>query len=69
MSPLAYALKNEDLKNVYILIKSGANPKKKILNGSSLLSFYVASNKSKLIQNIADSGCSINSQDKIEEQP
>ena len=39
MSPLAYALKNEDLKMYNILIKSGANPKKKILNGSSLLSF------------------------------
>ena len=65
MSPLAYALKNEDLKMYNILIKNGASPKKKILNGSSLLNFYVTSNKSKLIENIVDSGCNINSQDKI----
>ena len=39
--------------------------KRKFLMDPLLLSFYVSSNKSKLIQNIVDSGCNINSQDKI----
>ena len=41
MVPLAYALKNEDLKMFKILLENGADPNVMILNKTSLLSYYV----------------------------
>ena len=65
MVPLAYALKNEDLKMFKILLENGADPNVMILNKTSLLSYYVTNKKSKLIIEIIDSGCNINSQDEL----
>ena len=65
MVPLAYALKNDDLKMFKLLLKNGADPNVMILNKTSLLTYYVTNKKSRLIIEIIDSGCHINSQDKL----
>ena len=65
MAPLAYALKNDDLKMFKLLLKNGADPNVMILNKTSLLTYYVTNMKSRLIVEIIDSGCNINSQDKL----
>ena len=65
MVPLAYALKNDDLKMFKLLLKNGADPNVMILNKTSLLTYYVTNMKSRLIVEIIDSGCNINSQDKL----
>ena len=65
MVPLAYALKNDDLKMFKLLLKNGADPNVMILNKTSLLTYYVTNMKSRLIVEIIDSGCNINSQDRL----
>ncbi|MAZ07682.1 MAG: hypothetical protein CMM99_04395 [Rickettsiales bacterium] len=65
MVPLAYALKNDDLKMFKLLLKNGADPNVMILNKASLLTYYVTNKKSRLIIEIIDSGCNINSQDRL----
>ena len=57
LTPLAYALKNDDEKMFDILISKGADINKKILEGNSHLIFYISNKRSKLIEKIINSGC------------
>ena len=55
LTPLAYALKNDDEKMFDILISKGADINKKILEGNSHLIFYISNKRSKLIEKIINS--------------
>ena len=50
LTPLAYALKNDDERMFDILISKGADINKKILDGNSHLIFYISNKRSKLIK-------------------
>ena len=52
LTPLAYALKNDDEKMFDILISKGADINKKILEGNSHLIFYISNKRSKLIEKL-----------------
>ncbi len=65
LTPLAYALKNDDEKMFDLLISKGADINRKILDGNSHLIFYISNRRYKLIEKIIDSGVNINFQDRI----
>ena len=65
LTPLAYALKNDDIKMFDLLISKGADINKKILNGNSHLIFYISNKRYNLIKKIIDAGANINFQDRI----
>ena len=50
MTPLAYALRNDDEKMFELLLKNDADVNNKILKKTSLLTFYIKSKKSKLLK-------------------
>lgn len=65
MSPLAYSLANDDEKMFNLLLKNDADISRNILNKTSLLTFYIKSQKSKLLKLIILNGADVNSQDRI----
>ena len=65
LTPLAYALKNDDEKMFDLLISKGADINKKILDGNSHLIFYISNKRFKLIGKIFEIGANINFQDRI----
>ena len=52
MSPLAYSLANDDEKMFNLLLKNDADISRNILNKTSLLTFYIKSQKSKLLKKL-----------------
>ena len=65
MTPLAYALRNDDEKMFEILLKNDADVNKQILKKTSLLTFYIKSKKSKLLKRLLDADAYVNFQDSI----
>ena len=65
MSPLAYALRNDDEKMLELLLKNDADVNHQILQKTSLLTFYIKSKKSKLLTRILKADADINFQDSI----
>ena len=65
MTPLAYALRNDDEKMFELLLKNDADVNKKILKKTSLLTFYIKSKKSKLLQRLLEADADVNFQDNI----
>ena len=65
MSPLAYALRNDDEKMFELLLKNDADVNKQILKKTSLLTFYIKSKKSKLLKRLLDADADVNFQDSI----
>ncbi|MDC2965687.1 ankyrin repeat domain-containing protein [Alphaproteobacteria bacterium] len=65
MTPLAYALRNDDEKMFELLLKNNADVNKQILKKTSLLTFYIKSKKSKLLKRLLDADADVNFQDSI----
>ena len=65
MSPLAYALRNDDEKMFELLLKNDADVNEQILKKTSLLTFYIKSKKSKLLTKLLKADADINFQDSI----
>ena len=65
MTPLAYALRNDDEKMFELLLKNDADVNKQILKKTSLLTFYIKSKKSKLLKRLLDADADVNFQDSI----
>jgi ankyrin repeat protein len=65
MSPLAYALRNDDEKMFDLLLKNDADVNHQILKKTSLLTFYIKSKKSKLLARLLKADADMNFQDSI----
>ena len=65
MTPLAYALRNDDEKMFELLLKNDADVNKQILKKTSLLTFYIKSKKSKLLKRLLEADADVNFQDSI----
>ena len=65
MNALSYSLKNDDFKMYEILTEYGANVNKKVLNGQTILIYYISTEKTQLLKKIIESGCNLNAQDKL----
>ena len=65
MTPLAYALRNDDEKMFDLLLKNDADINRQILKKTSLLTFYIKSKKSKLLYRILEADADVNFQDSI----
>ena len=65
MSPLAYALRNDDERMFELLLKNDADVNRQILKKTSLLTFYIKSKKSKLLARLLEADADVNSQDSI----
>ena len=65
MTPLAYALRNDDEKMFELLLKNDADVNKQILKKTSLLTFYIKSKKSKLLERLLEADADVNFQDSI----
>ena len=65
MSPLAYALRNDDEKMFDLLLKNDADVNHQILKKTSLLTFYIKSKKSKLLAKLLKADADVNFQDSI----
>ncbi len=65
MTPLAYALRNDDEKMFEILLKNDADVNHQILKKTSLLTFYIKSKKSKLLPKLLENDADVNFQDSI----
>ena len=65
MSPLAYALRNDDEKMFDLLIKNDADVNNQILKKTSLLIFYIKSKKSRLLPRLLEAHADVNFQDSI----
>ena len=65
MSPLAYALRNDDEKMFELLLKNDADVNHQILQKTSLLTFYIKSKKTKLLVKLLEAGADQNFQDSI----
>ena len=65
LTPLAYALRNDDEKMFDLLIKNDADVNNQILKKTSLLTFYIKSKKSKLLKRLLDADADVNFQDSI----
>ena len=65
MTPLAYALRNDDEKMFDLLVKNDADINHQILKKTSLLTFYIKSKKSKLLHRILEAEADVNFQDSI----
>jgi len=65
MVALAYALKSDNSNMFHLLLEGGANINIPVLEGKSLLIFYVSNNRFALIDDIINGGVNINSQDKL----
>ena len=65
MTPLAYALRNDDEKMFELLLKNDADVNEQILRKTSPLTFYIKSKKSKLLSRLLDADADINFQDSI----
>ena len=65
MTPLAYALRNDDEKMFDLLIKNDADVNHQILKKTSLLTFYIKSKKSKLLVKLLKADADLNFQDSI----
>ena len=65
MTPLAYALRNDDEKMFEILLKNDADVNHQILKKTSLLTFYIKSKKSKLLLKLLENDADVNFQDSI----
>ena len=65
MTPLAYALRNDDEKMFDLLIKNDADVNNQILKKTSLLTFYIKSKKSKLLSRLLEADADVNFQDSI----
>ena len=65
MTPLAFALSNDDEKMFELLLKNDADVNKQILKKTSLLTFYIKSKKSKLLKKLLDADADVNFQDSI----
>ena len=65
MTPLAYALRNDDEKMFDLLVKNDADINHQILKKTSLLTFYIKSKKSKLLDRILEAEANVNFQDSI----
>ena len=65
MNALSYALKNDDPKMYAILKEYGANVNQKVLNGQTILIYYITTQKTQLLKTIIESGCDLNVQDKL----
>ena len=65
MTPLAYALRNDDEKMFDLLIKNDADVNKQILKKTSPLTFYIKSKKSKLLSRLLEADADVNFQDSI----
>ena len=65
MTPLAYALRNDDEKMFDLLIKNDAEVNNQILKKTSLLTFYIKSKKSKLLSRLLEADADVNFQDSI----
>ena len=59
MTPLAYALRNDDEKMFELLLKNDADVNKQILKKTSLLTFYIKSKKSKLLKRLLDADADV----------
>ena len=65
MTPLAYALRNDDEKMFDLLLKNDADVNHQILKKTSLLTFYIKSKKSKLLVKLLKADADLNFQDSI----
>ena len=65
LTPLAYALRNDDEKMFDLLIKNDADVNNQILKKTSLLTFYIKSKKSKLLSRLLEADADVNFQDSI----
>ena len=65
MTPLAYALRNDDEKMFELLLRNDADVNEQILRKTSLLTFYIKSKKSKLLVRLLKADADINFQDSI----
>ena len=65
MSPLAYALRNDDEKMFELLLKNDADVNRQILKKTSLLTFYIKSKKTKLLTRLLEADADVNFQDSI----
>ena len=65
MTPLAYALRNDDEKMFELLLKNDADVNEQILRKTSPLTFYIKSKKSKLLSRLLEANADINFQDSI----
>ena len=65
MSPLAYALRNDDEKMLELILKNDADVNHQILQKTSLLTFYIKSKKSKLLARLLEADADVNFQDSI----
>ena len=65
LTPLAYALRNDDEKMFDLLIKNDADVNNQILKKTSLLIFYIKSKKSKLLPRLLEAHADVNFQDSI----
>ena len=65
MTPLAYALRNDDEKMLELLLRNDADVNEQILRKTSLLTFYIKSKKSKLLVRLLKADADINFQDSI----
>ena len=65
MTPLAYALRNDDEKMFEILLKNDADVNHQILKKTSLLTFYIKSKKSILLLKLLENDADVNFQDSI----
>jgi len=65
MTPLAYALRNDDEKMFDLLLKNDADVNHHILKKTSLLTFYIKSKKSKLLVKLLKADADVNFQDSI----
>ena len=65
MTPLAYALRNDDEKMFELLLRNDADVNEQILRKTSLLTFYIKSKKSTLLVRLLKADADINFQDSI----
>ena len=65
MNALSYSLKNDDSEMYEILTDYGANVNNKVLNGQTILIYYISTEKTQLLNKIIESGCNLNAQDKL----